>query len=227
MAITKNQISKIKYQNCGICQRQELFLFPFIFVLLILSMPFLSGCQEKQKTEKQAKAQLTSQNEVKETKQTTSTAKLSAEVNQLKKQVESLMGLNKEARTEALSTLSAVQITERSGLYENEQTKKKDKLVVYLRPIDDIGDVVKAAGTVEIELWNLNAKPENAMVAQWKVSPEELKKKWTSSLLSNHYKLEFDTGSILTGQEKELTLKVQFTDYLTGKVFKSQLVINK
>jgi hypothetical protein len=220
MPNTENKKSNIKYQNCGICQRQIVSLLPYIIISLIL-MPFFAGCQEKQKAETPKAALAETKAPAK------STAKLSDEVAQLTKQVEGLMGINKEARTAALSTLKAVELSSKSGLYTNDKTKKKDRLVVYLKPIDDMGDAVKAAGEVNVELWNLNAKPENAMVAQWKVTPEELKKKWTSSLMSTHYKLDFDVSSKLLGKEKELTLKTQFTDYLTGKVFKSQLVINK
>ncbi|MCE5340079.1 MAG: hypothetical protein LLF92_02995 [Planctomycetaceae bacterium] len=201
MAITKN--SKFKIIFC---------LLTSVFCIL----PF-AGCQEKQKAESTTETKAPAK----------SNAKLSDEVAQLTKQVEGLMGINKEARTSALSTLNAVELLSKSGLYTNDTTKKKDRLVVYLKPIDDMGDAVKAAGEVNVELWNLNAKPENAMLAQWKVTPEELKKKWTSSLMSTHYKLDFDAGDKLAGKEKELTLKTQFTDYLTGKVFKSQLVINK
>jgi len=192
-----------------------------IFCLLtsVFCILVFAGCEEKQNVE--------SSSVKKEVRDTNSPTKLSAEVAQLTKQVESLMGLNKDARTAALSTLRAVELLSKSGLYVNDTTKKKDKLVVYLKPIDDMGDAVKAAGEVNIELWNLNAKPETALIGQWKVSPEELKKKWTSSLMSTHYKLDFDVSDKLTGKEKELTLKTQFTDYLTGKVFKSQLVINK
>ncbi len=203
MSITQN--SKLKTQN-------------FFVSLCLCGIILTAGCQEKQKvvsapTETKAPAK--------------SNAKLTDEVAQLTKQVEGLMGLNKEARTEALSTLKAVELLSKSGLYPNDTTKKKDKLVVYLKPIDDVGDVIKAAGEVDVELWNLNAKPENAMLAQWKIVPEELKKRWTSSLMSTHYKLQFDAASALAGTEKELTLKMQFTDYLTGRVFKSQLVINR
>lgn len=201
----RTQNTEFRRRNC----------FVFLFVLNLI---FSVGCQEKQKIEPAA-----SQTKAPEK----SVAKLSEEVAQLTKQVESLMGLNKEARTAALSTLKAVELSAKSNLYTNDTTKKKDKLVVYLKPIDDMGDAVKAAGEVNVELWNLNAKPENAMLAQWKVAPEELKTKWTSSLMSTHYKLDFDVSDKLTGKEKELTLKTQFTDYLTGRVFNSQLVINK
>ena len=192
-------------------------------ILCVCGIVLFAGCQEKQKTSSQ-KAVIAEQ---KPAQDTNSPAKLADEIAQLKKQVEGLMGINKDARTEALSTLSAVEVTSRSGLYSNDTDKKKNRLVVYLKPIDDMGDVVKAAGTVDVELWNLNLPAQNAMLGQWKVVPEQLKKNWTGSMLTNYYKLQFDVASILTGEEKELTLKVQFTDYLTGKIFKSQRVINK
>lgn len=194
----------------------------FYFSFLILTS-LLVGCQKEQKTEGE-KAAVEAKKEIKDTN---SPAKLSAEIEQLKKQVESLMGINKQARTEALSTLSTVEVTNRSDLYDKDDDKKRETLVVYLKPIDDMGDVVKATGSVEVELWNLNAPSQDATLGQWKIEPEELKKYWTSSLMSTHYKLQFDIGPKLTGEEKELTLKVKFTDYLTGKVFTGQKVINK
>lgn len=191
-----------------------------IVVLSVCGIILIAGCQEKQKKEA-GKDSIAGQKETNE-----SPVKLTEEITLLKKQLEGLMGINKQARTEALSTLSSVELTDRSDLYSKGEDKKKNTLIVFLKPIDDMGDVVKAAGAVEVELWNLNLPPENAMLEKWKIEPEELKKTWTSSLMSTYYKLQFDVGSILTGSEKELTLKVQFTDYLTGKIFKGQKVIN-
>jgi hypothetical protein len=88
-----------------------------------------------------------------------------------------------------------------------------------------MGDVLKAAGAVKIELWNLNAKPAESLLSSWQIEPKELKKKWSGSLLTSYYKLPFDVNSILTDKEKELTLRVEFTDYLTGKILKEQRVI--
>lgn len=195
----------------------------FITALCICNIVLFAGCDGIQKKETPKPVV----SEKKAARDANSPVKLKEENARLKQQVETLMGLDKQVRTAALSTLNGIEITNRSGLYPNQETKKKDRLVVYLKPIDDMGDVVKAAGEVQVELWNLNAKPENAMLGQWKLSPEELKKKWVSSLMSTQYKLEFDVAPMLKGNEKELTVKVQFTDYLTGKIFKGQAVINK
>ena len=98
-------------------------------------------------------------------------------------------------------------------------------LVVYLKTIDDMGDVIKSPGAVKIELWNLNAKPQEALLKSWQIEPKDLRKNWSGSLLTSYYKLQFDVSSILGKKEKELTLKVEFTDYLTGKIFKQQRVV--
>lgn len=200
-------------------QKSEFFVFYFLaFIFLI------AGCEEQQKVKPAGgKAQALSQ---KETKDANSPRKLAAEIKQLKKQLEGLMGINKQARIEAISTITSIDVTGRSNLYDKNDDKKKEMLIVYLQPIDDMGDCIKAAGAAEVQLWNLNAEPNEALLKSWEIEPEELKKTWSGSLLTSYYKLQFDVSDILTGKEKDLTLKVQFTDYLTGKVLKAQKVIN-
>jgi hypothetical protein len=192
----------------------------------------IAGCQEKAKLPKSqgSKALVgTKPAEQSETAIKRENAELKAENKQLKEQHETLMGIDKPARIEAISTVSSIELTNRCGIYEkakdsNDNTKKK-MLVVYLKTIDDMGDVVKAPGAVKIELWNLNAEPNEALLSSWQIEPKDLRKRWSGSLLTSYYKLQFDVNSILSKKEKELTLKVEFTDYLTGKIFKEQKVI--
>lgn len=195
----------------------------FIAALCVCGIIFFAGCEEKQKIKTETGKKKISQQ--KAPQDNNSVSKLKAENKKLTEQIETLIGLGKPARIKALSTLTSIDLTSRSGLYAKSNNKKKDTLIVYLRPIDDMGDVVKVAGIADVQLWNLNLKPENALLKEWKIEPEDLKKKWSGSLLTSYYKLQFDVNSVLTGKEKELTLKTQFTDYLTGKVLKSQRVI--
>jgi hypothetical protein len=214
----------------------------FIAFLCICSLFLVAGCEEKNqiKTAKQPPA--LKQKEAKANQKDTKAqvkqksaedmnlagncGRVAAENKQLKEQLATLMGIDKPARIEALSTITAIEITNRSGLYDKNKDKKNDTLIVYLKPIDDMGDVIKAAGAVDVELWNLNAKPQEALLKSWAIEPKELKKNWSGSLMTTYYKLQFDVNSVLTGKEKDLTLKAQFTDYLTGKVLKAQKVIN-
>jgi hypothetical protein len=223
-----------------------------------------AGCQEKAKSPKsplpdRGRRQSLKQKEpaLSEISIQRENEKLKAENKQLKEQHETLMGIDKPARIEAISAVSSIELTNRCGIYEkanavrrpqaedsNEAgraaagsapaspkrveagpTSKKKMLVVYLKTIDDMGDVVKAPGAVKIELWNLNAEPNEALLSSWQIEPKDLRKRWSGSLLTSYYKLQFDVNSILSKKEKDLTLKVEFTDYLTGKILKGQQVV--
>ena len=223
----KTQNSELKTQNffVSLCLCGCIFLF--------------AGCQEKAKSHKSkgSKPLVGVKSERSEVTLKRENEKLKEQNQQLKEQLETLMGINKPARIEAVSAISSIELTNRCGIYDksnavrrpqaedSNDTGKKKMLMVYLRPIDDMGDVLKAAGAVKIELWNLNAKPAESLLKSWEIEPKDLKKKWSGSLLTSYYKLPFDVNSILTGKEKEITLRVEFTDYLTGKILKEQRVI--
>jgi hypothetical protein len=215
--------------------------------VILLSLFLVAGCEEKKQIKTAKQPPVLKQKEVKANQKNTKAggkteqvkqksaedmnsagnrARLEAENKQLKEQIETLMGIDKPARREALSTITAIEVTNRSGLYDKNKDDKKEMLIVYLKPIDDMGDVIKAAGAVVVQLWNLNEQPDKALLAAWRVEPKELKKNWSGSLMTCYYKLQFDTSSVLSGKEKDLTVKVEFTDYLTGKVLKEQKVIN-
>jgi hypothetical protein len=78
---------------------------------------------------------------------------------------------------------------------------------------------------VDVQLWDLNKTNGQAMLRQWKVEASELKDLWFATLITINYRLTFDVTDIVENLEEPLTVKVNFTDYLTGKVFKEQKVI--
>jgi hypothetical protein len=151
---------------------------------------------------------------------------LKAENEELKRQLETLMGIDKPVRIEAVSTILSIELTDRCGIYDKDNDGKKETLVVYLRAVDDMGDCIKASGAVKIELWDLDTKPQDALLKSWQIGPEELKKSWSGSLLTSYYKLKLDAGAIAAGNKQELTVRAEFTDYLTGKILKAQQILN-
>ncbi len=152
-------------------------------------------------------------------------AALKAENEELKRQLETLMGIDKPARINAVSTVLSIELTDRCGIYDKDDDGKKETLVVYLRAVDDMGDCIKAPGAVKIELWDLDTKPQNALLKSWQIAPAELKKSWSGSLLTSYYKLKLDADSIAAESKQELTIRAEFTDYLTGKILKAQQVV--
>ncbi len=151
--------------------------------------------------------------------------KSNSEIEQLKNQVKTLAELPADIRLEDLYDLRRIKITRYTNLYDKDNDGKKEKLLVYIQPIDEQGDIVKATGSVDVELWDLDKAESGAKLGAWNVPPTELKKVWFATFITINYRLSFDVGDKITGEEKSLVVKVTFTDYLSGKVFKEQKII--
>lgn len=140
----------------------------------------------------------------------------------LKKQMEALAGLPGDKKAEAVYSLKALKIGRYTNLYDEDKNGTKETLIVYVQPIDETGDVIKAAGAIDVQLWNLNKPSTEALVSQWSVAPNELRKLWFDSIAMTGYRLTYDTGELAGKTDNPLTVKVTFTDYLSGKVFTEQ-----
>jgi hypothetical protein len=152
---------------------------------------------------------------------------------QLKKQIESLSLLPGDKRAGAVYQLQAVKIGGYTNLYDEDKNGTKEKLIVYVRPADETGDIIKAAGAVDVQLWDLKKKESEALLAQWRVEPNELKRQWFHSILADNYRLTFDVAALVAESatqtadksDKPLTVKITFTDYLSGRTFTDQFII--
>ena len=151
--------------------------------------------------------------------------KLQQENETYRKQVETLSGLDKTARMEAMNTLDRMEIAKRSALMDENKDGKKETLIVYLKPYDTHGDPIKMAGRARIELWDLNAPADKARLGAWDIQPEELAKMWSSTFLTSYYRLRFDVAKLVEGKDKELTVKAEFTDFVSGRVLREQATI--
>jgi len=144
---------------------------------------------------------------------------------QLKQQVQVLSGLPESVKLENLNLLENIKIGRYTGFFDKDKDGRKEKLIVYIQPTDEQGNALKAVGAAEVQLWNLNKTSGQAMLGQWKIEPDELKKLWFETLVSIYYRLTFDVADIIDSLQEPPTVKVTFTDYLTGKVFNEQKVI--
>jgi len=196
--------------------------FCLLFSVFCL-LQFTAGCENTSKKMKlaeecnllkQEKTQLTHQIE-----------QLEVDNKQLQKQIQVLSSLPEGAKSENVYELQKVKISGYTNLYDKDKDGKKEKLIVYIQPMDTDGDIIKATGTVDVQLWDLNRAVGEALLGQWQVKPEELKKLWFATLLTINYRLMFDVADKIDKFEDPLTVKVIFTDYLSGRVFIEQKVI--
>jgi hypothetical protein len=146
---------------------------------------------------------------------------LEEENRSLKQQVQTLTGLDSQARLEQLDTLTAIRLHKRTGLYDLNEDGTCESLIVYLQTMDLQQDQVKTAGRCTIELWDLDRPAEKAKLAEWTLSADELQKTWGGTIFSQYYRivLPLDTA---VAEGTDLTVKAAFTDLLTGKVLKDQ-----
>jgi hypothetical protein len=151
--------------------------------------------------------------------------KLDRENEQIKGQLHTLSGVRQQVSFDDIHSLQGVIITRYTNLYDKDEDGKKEKLIVYLQPVDREGDVVKAPGSVQVQLWDLEKSENEALLGEWTVGPDELKKLWFSAVLGTNYRLTFDVADKVEKFQGPLTVKVVFTDHLSGSVFKEQKVI--
>ena len=151
--------------------------------------------------------------------------KLQAENKSLQDQLKVLHALPKDVKLENLYRPQKIKVTKYTGFYDKDKDGERETLIVYIKPYDENGDPIKAIGAADIQLWDLNRKDGSAMIGEWHIKPEDLKKLWFSSVMAANYRLTFNMEEQIENLDRPLTVKVTFTDYLFGKVFKEQKVI--
>lgn len=96
---------------------------------------------------------------------------------------------------------------------------------VYVVPVDRQGDVLKAAGSFVIELFDLE-QADQPLLGKWEFSTEQATKNWYGQSLLYQYILTCPWQNVPVHQK--LLVRVTFTDELTGRVFvdKRDITIN-
>ncbi len=190
--------------------------------LLITIILFISACENADREKPVSEIDILRQQNQNLTDQL---ANAEQQAQQLKKQVQTLSAVTGNSQPEDIYDLQRVKIWRYTNLYDKDEDGKMESLIVYLQPIDSDGDVIKAAGKVEIQLWDLNRDENQALLGTWNVSSSEMKKLWFATVLASNYRLIFDVSKLIDKYEKPLTVKITFTDTLSGKTFNEQKII--
>lgn len=194
-----------------------------VILCFVCMMVFLSGCGGDYNVVLEENKQLNDTN----VDLSREVEKLRAENSGLEEQLVNLAGVDPNIRLENIVTVNSIKIAGRTGFFDKDYDGVKEKLIVYLKTIDEFGDAIKGAGSVDVQLWDLNSEGEDAKLGRWEISAQQLKLDWASTMLTNYYRLVFDVSNIDIASRKNLTVKVKFVDYLTGRVFEEQVVIEQ
>ena len=192
-------------------------------LLVVCLVIFATGCGNGNKISplvgeneelRQAKRELTSQIE-----------KTKAENEELRNRNQTLSGLPDRIKVEDFYPIEQIKITGYTNLYDKDKDGKKEKLIVYIQPIDEQGDIFKAYGSVDIELWDLHNDQDKARLGRWHIRADELKKLWFATVITTNYRFTFDVADKVKNPKEPLNVKVIFTDHVAGKKIEEQKVI--
>jgi len=136
------------------------------------------------------------------------------------KLIQTLRGLG-EKRLELLFHVTDIKLGRYTGGLDVDGEGGDDGVRVYLRPVDRDGHALKAAGDVSIRLFDLAAKPEESLLAEYEFPVEEAAKHWQAGFITYHYRFDCRWKS-RPPKNPDVTVRASFTDYLTGKTFSAQ-----
>jgi hypothetical protein len=125
-------------------------------------------------------------------------------------------------RLDQLFTVHGFTIGRLTGGADLDPARPGDEgLKLYVTPIDKQGDSLKAAGSFEIEAFDL-ARQESQKIGAWSFPLQDAGKNWYGTLL-NCYVLTCPWQTV--PRHDRLTVKITFTDALTGRRFTQQKVV--
>ena len=164
--------------------------------------------------------------------------KLQDQVAQLKQQHEAdqatIAGLNaragtvkslEPARLEKLFTVNSIQLGRLSGGADLDPSKPGDEgFKVYVELLDQYNDEFKSSGSFVVEAFDLAQGQGGMKLGRWEFPVEQSQANWHSFLTRYEYILTAPWQGVVPAHP-EVTVKVTFTDELTGRQFTRQQVI--
>lgn len=145
-------------------------------------------------------------------------AELEGQLAAAKAQNQSLMKLG-DKRLDLLPQVQRIELSNFTGGYQTQSGARGHNAVkVYLLPRDQDGSVIKTAGTTTVRLYDLSAGEGQTLLGEYTFGPEEMSASWYAGLvMTYHYSFVCPFKRPPTG--KEITIRVEFVEYLTGKHF--------
>ncbi len=143
-----------------------------------------------------------------------------ATIDELNVQLRNARGINEEDLKKLYYPKELV-IDRLTGGADYDGQPGDDGVTVYLRPIDQYGDVIKIPGDVTIQLYDLAAAPDRNFLGEYRISVDQLAPLWHGRLMTGHFTIKCPWAKG-PPQHDEITVRATFVDYLTKRVVSAQ-----
>lgn len=150
-------------------------------------------------------------------------AQLADQLRAARRQIDTLRRLG-DKRIENLPTIERVELGRYTGGIDTDDKPGHDAVRVLLEPIDRDGHAIKSAGEITVQLFDLGGGEGERLIAEKTFPVDEARAHWKSGLGTYRYSLEVPLKT--PPPRSEITVRVSFTEYLTGKTFTAQKVVD-
>ena len=197
-----------------------------VLISAVIASAALPGCRgmdifQQDKKIKQLQKDLESARaDAKAARQGASEAK--SELAGKQKRIDTLVGLGPD-RLKKLYYATVIKLGQYTGGADLDGQAGCDGIKVFLRPIDTNGDTIKAAGSVTVQLYDLAQPADKTLIGEYKWSVDEVAKAFSGGFLTYHFSFTCPWKSGPPKHE-DITVRVEFIDYLTGKTLSVQKV---
>ncbi len=191
---------------------------PAITAAAILALCLLTaGCEDQVKLRQDLKTALEENEKLKADNQN-----LLSEVAEQAKTIETLRGLGGPERLKNFYVVKAIKLGNYTGGYNLDNQNGDEGIKVYIEPIDQYGNVIKAPAEVKIQLFDLAEPVEKNLIGEYAWNVEQVGKEWSGGFGAYHYSFFCQWKDDDPPKHNQITVRVEFTDYLTGEVFLAQ-----
>lgn len=154
----------------------------------------------------------------------TTTETQSKRISELTEEITFLRALG-EDRLHKLYTVAKVEIADLSCGVDSDGKLGDDGVTLYLNLFDQDGHKFKAAGDIDIHIYDLSDPGSPQVVADLAFEVDQAKNHWHGRLLTYHYRFEcpWEHGR---PKGRSVMAKVRFRDYLTGTTLEHTKVID-
>jgi hypothetical protein len=151
-------------------------------------------------------------------------ARLRAENDQFKSDIRRLesgsqtLATLPQERLEQMWTVAGLRFGRLTGI---DRRADGNPLKVYLKPVDDSGATLKAAGSIVIEAFDLDAP--DARLGRWEFPVESARRLWVSGGVLNEYILSCPWEGEAPAEGRKLMVRATFVDALTQRTFEERM----